>query len=219
MTKHPKKTKSPKKNVKNKGKDKNKKPKTKVKRVYQVGIFTILFMIMLTSALFLFTPLYAVMLSLVPKSYQQIITKKLHQNIILYISNNEFSKPLKHVPKEPLPVLSERSGICFYFRIKNDDDKMSDMINSAKKGKHIAEIIVIDDHKTEYNLKFTTTYEIMEDGYNATVICQIFGKDHPVPPDIVNIIYIRPIVPFTTYKTMWITKKTIYVDKNQALLK
>jgi len=192
-------------------KGKTKKPKTKVKRVYKVGVFTILFMVMLVVILLTFTPLYSVVISFIPESYQQIITKKLHQNIILDIGNNEFSKPLKHIPKEPLAVLSERSGICFYFSSSEAENKI---IDNAKKGEEIAEIIVIDDHKTEYKLKFTTRSTVLDDNYRATVICQIFGKDHPVPPDIVTRIYIRPIAPFTPYKTIWVTKKAIYTDEN-----
>ena len=190
-------------------KGKTKKPRVKVKRVRQIGVFTILFMVMLVVILLTFTPLYSVIIYFVPESYQQIITKKLHQNIILDIDNKAFSKPLKHIPNEPLTVLSERSGICFYFSSSEAENKI---IDNAKKGEEIAEIIVIDDHKTEYKLKFTTRNTVLDDNYKSTVVCQIFGKDYPVPPDIVTRIYIRPIAPFTPYKTIWVTKKTIYVD-------
>ncbi len=204
MTNKPKQEKTP---APKKGKSKGKTKKPKVKRVRQIGVFTIIFLIMLIVTLLTFTPLYSVIFSFVPESYQQIITKKLHQSIILDTSNKELSEPFKYEPVESLPMLGDRSGICFYFRSSDAENKL---ILNAEKGEEIAEIIVVDDHKSEYKLKSTIMSKILDDNYNATVVCQTFGRDYPSTPDIIKRIYIRPIKPFTPYKVMWVTKKNIY---------
>lgn len=195
---------------------KGKKPtakKPKVKRVRQLGVFSILFLIILAIVIVTFTPVYSLALHLIPEKYKHVIFQDIHQTIVLD-KNKKMSEPLKYIPTEILPVLGYNSGVCFSFTDISQPDNSSinkRALKKAEAGEKVAEIIVIGNNKYEYSLKTTTLENTTNSkGKDVSNICQIFGKDYPVTPRTINKIFIRPLEPFAPQEVLWTTTRNIY---------
>ena len=211
MTDEPKQ--KPKKPAPAKGK-KTKVKKPKVKRVRQVGVFSILFLIIFLIAIVTFTPVYSIALRLIPEQYKHVIFHDIHQTIVLD-KNKKMSEPLKYVPTDTLPVLGYNSGVCFSFPDASQPGNNNSMnkiaLKKAAKGEKIAEIIVIGNNKYEYSIETTTLENTTnEEGEDISNICQIFGKDYPIIPRIINKVFIRPLAPFAPQEVLWTTTRNIY---------
>ncbi len=184
--------------------------KPKVKRVRKIGVLSILFLVLLTIIIVTITPVYSIALYFIPEQYKQVMLQGIHQTIILDESGTKKSEPFKYVPTEPLQVLGYKSGVCFSFFTDDASPINKRALKKAALEKPIADIIVIGNNRYEYSLKTTTIEDATNsNGRDISNICQIFGKDYPVVPKIIDKIYIRPLEPFTPIKAMWATTRDI----------
>ncbi len=189
-------------------KDKAQKPK--VKRVRKLGVLSILFLVLLTILTVTLTPIYSIALYFIPEQYKQLMLKGIHQTIILDESGTKKSEPFKYVPTEPLQVLGYKSGVCFSFFTGDTSPINKKALKKAALEQPIADIIVVGNNRYEYSMKTTTVEDVTNsNGRDISNICQVFGKDYPVVPKIVDKIYIRPLEPFTPIKVMWATTRDI----------
>lgn len=189
---------------------KGKAQKPKVKRVRKLGVFSFLFLFILIIALITLMPTYSIILTLLPEQYKHVLLKNIHQTIVLDKSGKELSEPFKYDPDEPLPVLGINTGLCFSFSSGENSAPNKQALKKATQNQEIAEIIIIGNNKYEYSLKTTTIEETTDSSdKNVSNICQTFGRDYPVIPKTINVIYIRPLEPFTPIKVMWATTRDI----------
>tara|TARA_R110001592_G_scaffold20926_21_gene84839 strand:+ start:3276 stop:3914 length:639 start_codon:yes stop_codon:yes gene_type:complete len=194
---------------------KGKKPK--IKRVRQLGVFSYIFLFLITMFLLILTPLYGFVLSLVPEYFKELIIEDYYKSATLSADGKTLSAPLKYQPDVSLPVLGNETGVCFMFHstMANADNNSIDAkrLDKAKRGKRIAEIIVIGEDTYEYNLSITTLNETADkDGNAISSICQKFGNSYPTFPEEIDTVYIRPLQPFTPIKVTWESVRTVHVD-------
>lgn len=192
-------------------------PKQKVKRVRKVGVFSIFFLILLLLLVLTITPFYSLMYSYLPRDAKIFITKNLYQRQVIKAGTETLDKPKKYTPAEPLQVLGDNTGLCFSFPSTSAKPNAQFInkgrLDGAKRGEKIAEIIVVGNNKYEYELNTVIINEDHEKSENPhATICQTFGREYGIIPQIINVIYIRPLREFTATEVFWATTKDIHLD-------
>ncbi|MGH1457172.1 MAG: hypothetical protein ACRBDI_10355 [Alphaproteobacteria bacterium] len=166
--------------------------------------------------LFFVTPLFSFLVSLIPPTIVKDIMSPYYQDVILDERASRLSEPLKYDKNAPYDVLGRDSGVCFKFhstrKHPTPDNIDQYRLDKAFHGKKIAEIIIVDENKKQYELKETSLTEGIEypDGAperRYSIICQRIGKTHIYIPDKVTGIFIRPLEPFTPAAIIWATRK------------
>ena len=192
-------------------------PEVKVKRVRQIGVLHILLLFFLVLITFTVTPLYSIIYDALPENVKVIMAQDYYQKHVFIDTVKTIDQPDKYTVDTPLKVLGDNSGVCFRFpvTIEKPNPKFIDTkrLENAKRGKKIADVIVVGKTKYEYELNSITYAEDTTDPDNPhTTICQVLGREYGINPMVVNVIYMRPLREFTVSEMFWASTKDYYED-------
>lgn len=183
------------------------------------NIFKTLIWVFIGVFLFLFTPLTGFLVSLIPSDIVRDSIAPYYQDITIIDQDKLFDDPLRLDENAPYPVLGRESGICFKFYSTRQNENThyipTEILEQAEKSIPIAEIIIMDKDKKQYQLKEVSTSEGNERSETGqrrefSVICQKIGKGTIYRPEEATAIYIRPLTKFRSAQTVWITQKDLY---------
>jgi len=195
------------------------------KRGFRIGVPTFLGTLVVLVLLTSFTPLYSILMRIIPDSWQGALLYPIYRSVPLSEGSQKFDEPMEIPLPAPgtLPILGFDTGICFsfYSTISKPDPSYisAEQLKAAKDGEAIAEILAIGKYdKYEYRVQSTTyTETIDKDNKIISVICQKFGRTYANTPKKIRALYLRPIQPFTAGKTVWKSIKHLYDDYSSPL--
>ncbi len=172
-----------------------------------------------------FTPLYSILMRAIPDSLQAAVLKPLYRSVPIGSQPQEYYEPMKiPLPKSgTLPVLGFDTRVCFsfYSTIESPDPNYikAEQLESAKKGKKIAEILAVGaQDKYEYRMEDTSYSETIDkDNKVMSIVCQKFGRAYGSTPKNIKALYIRPLEPFKAHKTVWKSIKHLYDNYSSPL--
>jgi len=181
-----------------------------VKKVKRSKGFLRFGFILLTMLFLFISPIPSMLFNMIPEHWLRDAFKDIYQDVVLDDAPALMSDPLKYTSEKTLAVLGINTGVCFTIaatRDVPDESKiLTSLLNDARRGETIANIIAIGDNEKEYKLRKTS----LDESDGNSVICQKFGNDYSLPPETVTEIYIQPLSPMAPSKIMWGTAKTIY---------